>query len=193
MLKKLLPWIKKPRNQVPEEPLETSGNLMSEQELLEEQIFFNNKTTSFFQLGIFIIYILFLGLFFYDSYLNTHLQNLKREQDALVSSVKSYPDLKEDAAELAEIINYYKNSVESREYLGAKLKLVKDIPGSITIRSFNIDSSGFNILAEGPSVSPFTNMIINYLNTREISQIQISSATYEKNQDLYKVLLNGEF
>lgn len=202
MLKGLLPWIKNllkkkketsPQNQNLNASLNASGNLISDRELLQKQTTFNERSIAFFQLGILFTSVIFLGLYYYDSYLNSHLSSLKKEQEILMRVIEDYSDFYQTATKLDSDISYYKDSEDAKKYLGQKMRIVKDIPETININSYAVDSATFNISAEGDSPLPFTKMILAYLETKEISEIQINSATYQSSNDAYKVTLEGRF
>ena len=202
MLKKLLLWIQKltkkrrtlenqPQNH--KTPSANSGNLLTDTQLHKEQSTYNKKLISFFQLGIFISGVVFLLLAYYNSYLNSYLTDLKKEQDSLVKQVQEYTDLRKQAQDLYEDIEYYKNTQKSKDFLGQKLKLIQDIPQGAVIKSLSMDTLKFNIAVEGKATLSITQMIVSYLETNQITQIQINSAVYESGQGLYKVMLTGYF
>jgi len=187
------PQVKKQQNQNLKEPLDTSGNLLSDTETQENTIDFSQSIASFFQSGILIACFVFLGLYLYNYVLDIKLDTLLREQKALEVTINAYGDTAEQATGLFNNITYYKKSEDSREDLADKFEAIKNSPNGISFTSIGLDADSFDIGIEGETPALFTQLIIAYFNTNEVSQIQIESAQYEKGRGIYVVNLAGKF
>ena len=211
MLEKLLPSIFKKKirsnlNQENQQPrnlsdsnkegasLDSGFNLISK----SQRLYIAPKFASEFILiirkliiGVSVIFGVLLILNFTLSYM---IKYQKGWQDRLVGEIETYADIEERAKKISDKTFIYKKSLSSRLLISGKVDHVLDNIGSeIELSSLDINQQGFSIVVSGKDAIDFTNLIVRYLESDLVTEIIINSASLDKSENIYKVMLRGNF
>lgn len=115
-------------------------------------------------------------------------------QDRLVGEIETYADIEERAKKISDKTFIYKKSLSSRLLISGKVDHVLDNIGSeIELSSLDINQQGFSIVVSGKDAIDFTNLIVRYLESDLVTEIIINSASLDKSENIYKVMLRGNF
>ena len=210
MLEKLLPSIfkKKIRSNLNQEnqqrnlsndkkegvSLDSNFNLISK----SQKLYITPKFASEFILIIrkFIvgISVLFGVLLILNFTLSFMIQYQKGWQSKLVEEIESYSDIEEKAKRISDKTITYKKFLSSRFLISDKVDYVLDNIGpEIELSNLDINQQGFSISISGKDAIDFTNLIVRYLEDGLVSEIVINSASLDKSDNVYKVMLRGNF
>lgn len=122
------------------------------------------------------------------------LQYQKGWQSRLVAEIETYSDIEERAKKISDKTVAYKNFLSNRFLISDKVGFVMDNLGSeIELSSFDVNQQGFSISISGKDAIDFTNLIVRYLESDMVAEIIINSASLDKSENIYKVMLRGNF
>ena len=115
-------------------------------------------------------------------------------QEKHVLEIEVYGDVEERAKNIdAKTVAYKKFSNERKELL-PKVEFVLDNIGSnIELKTMKITSSSFSISFSGKTALDFTNLIVKYLEQDMLSEVIIRSASLDKSENRFNVVLDGNF
>ncbi len=68
-----------------------------------------------------------------------------------------------------------------------------NLGSEIELNSIDHNQQGFSMSITGKDAIDFTNLIVRYLEGGLVSEIIINSASLDKSEDTYKVMLSGNF
>ena len=144
-----------------------------------------------FIVGISVIFGVLLILNFTLSFI---IQYQKGWQSKLVEEIETYSDIEEKAKRISDKTVMYKKFLSSRFLISDKVDYVIDNIGSeIELSNLDISQQGFSISISGKDAIDFTNLIVRYLEDGLVSEIVINSASLDKSDNVYKVMLRGNF
>ena len=144
-----------------------------------------------FIVGISVIFGVLLILNFTLSFM---IQYQKGWQSKLVEEIETYSDIEEKAKRISDKTVTYKKFLSSRFLISDKVDYVIDNIGSeIELSNLDISQQGFSISISGKDAIDFTNLIVRYLEDGLVSEIVINSASLDKSDNVYKVMLRGNF
>ncbi|HPD73905.1 MAG TPA: hypothetical protein P5014_02415, partial [Patescibacteria group bacterium] len=144
-----------------------------------------------FIVGISVIFGVLLILNFTLSFM---IQYQKGWQSKLVEEIQTYSDIEEKAKRISDKTVMYKKFLSSRFLISDKVDYVIDNIGSeIELSNLDISQQGFSISISGKDAIDFTNLIVRYLEDGLVSEIVINSASLDKSENIYKVMLRGNF
>ena len=122
------------------------------------------------------------------------IQYQKGWQSKLVEEIETYSDIEEKAKRISDKTVTYKKFLASRFLISDKVDYVIDNIGSeIELSNLDISQQGFSISISGKDAIDFTNLIVRYLEDGLVSEIFINSASLDKSDNVYKVMLRGNF
>lgn len=122
------------------------------------------------------------------------IQYQKGWQGKLVEEIESYSDIEEKAKRISDKTITYKKFLSSRFLISDKVDYVLDNIGpEIELSNLDINQQGFSISISGKDAIDFTNLIVRYLEDGLVSEIVINSASLDKSENIYKVMLRGNF
>jgi hypothetical protein len=122
------------------------------------------------------------------------IQYQKEWQGRLVEEIETYSDVEEKAKRISDKTVAYKKFLSNRLLISDKVDYVMDNLGSeIELNSIDINQQGFSMSITGKDAIDFTNLIVRYLEGGLVSEIIINSASLDKSEDTYKVMLSGNF
>ncbi len=122
------------------------------------------------------------------------IQYQKGWQSKLVEEIESYSDIEEKAKRISDKTITYKKFLSSRFLISDKVDYVLDNIGpEIELSNLDINQQGFSISISGKDAIDFTNLIVRYLEDGLVSEIVINSASLDKSENIYKVMLRGNF
>jgi len=122
------------------------------------------------------------------------IQYQKEWQGRLVEEIETYSDVEEKAKRISDKTVAYKKFLSNRLLISDKVDYVMDNLGSeIELNSIDINQQGFSMSITGKDAIDFTNLIVRYLEGDLVSEIIINSASLDKSEDTYKVMLSGNF
>ncbi len=122
------------------------------------------------------------------------IQYQKGWQSKLVEEIQTYSDIEEKAKRISDKTVMYKKFLSSRFLISDKVDYVIDNIGSeIELSNLDISQQGFSISISGKDAIDFTNLIVRYLEDGLVSEIVINSASLDKSENIYKVMLRGNF
>jgi len=122
------------------------------------------------------------------------IQYQKGWQSKLVEEIETYSDIEEKAKRISDKTITYKKFLSSRFLISDKVDYVIDNIGSeIELSNLDISQQGFSISISGKDAIDFTNLIVRYLEDGLVSEIVINSASLDKSDNVYKVMLRGNF
>ena len=122
------------------------------------------------------------------------IQYQKGWQSKLVEEIQTYSDIEEKAKRISDKTVMYKKFLSSRFLISDKVDYVIDNIGSeIELSNLDISQQGFSISISGKDAIDFTNLIVRYLEDGLVSEILINSASLDKSENIYKVMLRGNF
>ncbi len=122
------------------------------------------------------------------------IQYQKGWQSKLVEEIETYSDIEEKAKRISDKTVTYKKFLSSRFLISDKVDYVIDNIGSeIELSNLDISQQGFSISISGKDAIDFTNLIVRYLEDGLVSEIVINSASLDKSDNVYKVMLRGNF
>ena len=122
------------------------------------------------------------------------IQYQKGWQSKLVEEIESYSDIEEKAKRISDKTITYKKFLSSRFLISDKVDYVLDNIGpEIELSNLDINQQGFSISISGKDAIDFTNLIVRYLEDGLVSEIVINSASLDKSDNVYKVMLRGNF
>ena len=122
------------------------------------------------------------------------IQYQKGWQSKLVEEIETYSDIEEKAKRISDKTVTYKKFLSSRFLISDKVDYVIDNIGSeIELSNLDISQQGFSISISGKDAIDFTNLIVRYLEDGLVSEIVINSASLDKSENIYKVMLRGNF
>lgn len=144
-----------------------------------------------FIVGISVLFGVLLILNFTLSFM---IQYQKGWQSKLVEEIESYSDIEEKAKRISDKTITYKKFLSSRFLISDKVDYVLDNIGpEIELSNLDINQQGFSISISGKDAIDFTNLIVRYLEDGLVSEIVINSASLDKSENIYKVMLRGNF
>jgi len=144
-----------------------------------------------FIVGISVAFGVLLILNFTVSFM---IQYQKEWQGRLVEEIETYSDVEEKAKRISDKTVAYKKFLSNRLLISDKVDYVMDNLGSeIELNSIDINQQGFSMSITGKDAIDFTNLIVRYLEGGLVSEIIINSASLDKSEDTYKVMLSGNF
>jgi len=144
-----------------------------------------------FIVGISVLFGVLLILNFTLSFM---IQYQKGWQSKLVEEIESYSDIEEKAKRISDKTITYKKFLSSRFLISDKVDYVLDNIGpEIELSNLDINQQGFSISISGKDAIDFTNLIVRYLEDGLVSEIVINSASLDKSDNVYKVMLRGNF
>jgi hypothetical protein len=115
-------------------------------------------------------------------------------QEKYVLEIESYGDVEERARNIDAKTVAYKKFSNERKVILPKLEFVLDnIDSSIELKNMTITSSSFSISFSGRTALDFTNLILRYLEDDMLSEIIIRSASLDKSENRFNVVLEGNF
>lgn len=118
----------------------------------------------------------------------------KRWQDRLVGEIDTYADVEERAKHISDKTLAYKKFLNNRVLMSDKIDFVFDnLRSGIELSNLQVNPSSFSISVAGGSALDFTNLILRYLEGDTVAEIIIESASLDKNESQYKVMLRGNF
>ena len=122
------------------------------------------------------------------------IQYQKGWQSKLVEEIETYSDIEEKAKRISDKTVTYKKFLSSRFLISDKVDYVLDNIGpEIELSNLDINQQGFSISISGKDAIDFTNLIVRYLEDGLVSEIVINSASLDKSENIYKVMLRGNF
>jgi len=122
------------------------------------------------------------------------IQYQKGWQSKLVEEIETYSDIEEKARKISDKTVTYKKFLSNRSLISDKVDYIVDNIGSeIDFTNFDLNQQGFSISVSGRDAIDFTNLIVRYLEGGMVSEIIINSASLDKSENIYKVLLRGNF
>jgi len=122
------------------------------------------------------------------------IQYQKGWQSKLVEEIESYSDIEEKAKRISDKTITYKKFLSSRFLISDKVDYVLDNIGpEIELSNLDINQQGFSISISGKDAIDFTNLIVRYLEDGLVSEIVINSASLDKSENIYQVMLRGNF
>ena len=122
------------------------------------------------------------------------IQYQKGWQSKLVEEIETYSDIEEKARKISDKTVTYKKFLSNRSLISDKVDYIVDNIGSeIEFTNFDLNQQGFSISVSGRDAIDFTNLIVRYLEGGMVSEIIINSASLDKSENIYKVLLRGNF
>lgn len=115
-------------------------------------------------------------------------------QEKYVLEIEGFGDVEERARNIdAKTVAYKKFSNERRVIL-PKLEFVLDnIESDIELKNMDISPDRFSISFSGRTALDFTNLIVRYLEDDMLSEIVIRSASLNKTENQFNVVLEGSF
>ena len=122
------------------------------------------------------------------------IQYQKGWQSKLVEEIETYSDIEEKAKRISDKTVTYKKFLASRFLISDKVDYVIDNIGSeIELSNLDLSQQGLPISLSGKDAIDFTNLIVRYLEDGLVSEIVINSASLDKSENIYKVMLRGNF
>lgn len=122
------------------------------------------------------------------------IQYQKGWQNRLVEEIETYSDVEEKAKKISDKTVTYKKFLSSRVLISDKVDYVIDNIGpEIELNNFDLSQEGFSISITGKDAIDFTNLIVRYLESGLVAEIIINSASLDKSENIYKVMLRGNF
>lgn len=108
--------------------------------------------------------------------------------------IDKYGDVEERARTVDAKTVAYKKFSNEREKIYPKVEFIMDnIEPGIEVTNLNVSPSSFSISFSGRSALDFTNLIVKYLDSGFISDVIIRSASLDKTENVFKVVLDGNF
>ncbi len=118
----------------------------------------------------------------------------KRWQDRLVGEIDTYAGVEEIARRISDKTLAYKKFLNGRVLISKKIDFVLDnLRSGVELSNFQINQEGFSISIAGSSAREFTNLILRYLEGDIIAEMIIESASLNKEENEYRVMLRGNF
>ena len=118
----------------------------------------------------------------------------KRWQTKLVEEIDTYVGVEEKARRISDKTLAYKKFLNGRTLISNKIDFVLDnIRSGIELNNLQIDQEGFTLSVTGKSALEFTNLILRYLEGDMVAEMIIQSASLDKTENQYKVMLRGNF
>lgn len=118
----------------------------------------------------------------------------KRWQGKLVEEIDTYAGIEERARRISDKTLAYKKFLNGRVLISKKIDFVLDnIHSGIELSNLQINPEGFTISVAGKSALDFTNLILRYLEGDMVAEMIIQSASLDKTENQYKVMLRGNF
>lgn len=118
----------------------------------------------------------------------------KRWQGKLVEEIDTYAGIEDKARRISNKTVAYKKFLNARVLMSEKIDFVLDsIRSGIELSNFQVNPFSFSISVEGKSALDFTNLILRFLEGGLVSEIVIESASLDKTENQYKVMLRGNF
>jgi hypothetical protein len=193
MLGKLLPFLKRVQNPKQEVSLPSSQYELVPDNLVVPEEVSPKELSGYFQFSVFIITV-FIALSVTNTVLGTFLSAQKNEQDKLISGLDRLSTTEKNLTNLSRKISFYKNSLGSRKLLSEKAGFVLDnLSPGLVLNSATLSSKKFSVSLTGKNIYAFTQLIMYYLQDKNISEISINSANFNPSVQEFTVELSGVF
>lgn len=111
-----------------------------------------------------------------------------------MEEIDTYAGVEEIARRISDKTLAYKKFLNGRVLISEKIDFVLDnIRSGIELDNLQINQEGFTISIAGKSALDFTNLILRYLEGDVVAEMIIQSASLDKTENQYKVMLRGNF
>lgn len=118
----------------------------------------------------------------------------KKLQSELTTRVDSFGDVETRAKAISSKVAAYKKFSNERKKLLEKTKFVMSSAGSdIELKNVQLDYSGFTISFSGNTTFSITNLLLRLLEGDLVSEIVIRSASLDKSNNGFNVIISGNF
>jgi hypothetical protein len=171
---------------------------LSQQSLLENNSLYNEEPVGKSPKSFFILIVLILAVYLVCFVINANLdQQVKKEASAQRDLVATYTGMSEQLRQVKRAdskIKSYKQSQGEKNKLSEKIDHVtKYLNGPFTVNDLKVQSNSFEISLSGGEIFAFSQLIINYLQSGQVSQVSIKSAELIPFDNVYQVTLVGTF
>jgi hypothetical protein len=169
-------------------------NLFDPFKFYSSQDFYTFRFFHFARKVIIGISIVFIGFLLYNKYLDHQLNEVYAEQHRLMDEMATKEDSFWLAREIDSKVSSYKKVLEGRDLYGdnANILLHNKVP-AVTVTGLTIEKGEFTLSCNGKDTLIFAFLVHDLLSHDSISQVSITSASYDAEESAYIVVLKGVF